>query len=67
MALGWALRCSGYNSFLLSFFSLELEICFLPYTNVPHVVAGPTDSTPAGEHLIQGKKNPSTAEPQTLV
>lgn len=40
---------------LLLLFFLELEIRFLPHTNVPHVAAGSTDSAPAGEHLIQGK------------
>lgn len=59
----------GLGSLLLRlepyFFFLELEIRFLPHTNVPHVAAGSTDSPPAGEHLIQGKTS-STAEPQVL-
>lgn len=46
-------------------FYLELEIRFRPRTNVPHVAAGFTDSTPASEHLIEGKTS-STAEPQVL-
>lgn len=62
---GFGLGSSLLRLELFLFFFLELEMRFLPHTNVPHVAAGSTDSTPAGEHLIQGKTS-CMAEPQVL-